>query len=439
MGLTSSRITDPPQPPKTIGNTDPNTINPPIRPAATKTTSTAASNTATTSTASTALAPAVSLSGTAPFAAVLDGSGTTDGSSPITRWVLRFGDGTTAKGAGPPGAVTHTYTASGTYHASLSVFDQSGASAVAKASISVAPASPTVWISGDQPLGFDTLSEKFNASQSSSGNWTISFGDGTPDLTGSGRPPASVAHNFTTVGIYTTTLTVTDLTTGLSNVARAISTVSASRAPTAQTKAPDVGPTSASLGADLWTNGRPTTFHFEWGTDPNNLVNITSIRTAKLGASSPAQSISGLTQGTTYYFRVVASNSVGTTNGVVLPFTPASGPKIFTVSATNIGPDQATLQGLINTEGSDTQAWFEWGPDATLGFSTPPQDIGSVRGQQTVAATITGLQPSTTYSYRFVGQNLVGQTASHIFTFNTTAAAFTPAPAAGAARSGTRW
>ena len=65
----------------------------------------------------------------------------------------------------------------------------------------------------------------FDASASSSGNWTISFGDGTPDVTGTGVPPVATPHHFDHTGIFTTTLTVADPDTGLTGVARAISTV----------------------------------------------------------------------------------------------------------------------------------------------------------------------------------------------------------------------
>ena len=36
-----------------------------------------------------------------------------------------------------------------------------------------------MWINGDRPLGFDNLTETFDASASSAGNWTVDFGDGS--------------------------------------------------------------------------------------------------------------------------------------------------------------------------------------------------------------------------------------------------------------------
>jgi hypothetical protein len=53
----------------------------------------------------------------------------------------------------------------------------------------------------------------------------------------------------------------------------------------------------------------------EWGTAPDQLTNITPERPAAFGSSSPDQPITGLVPGTRYYYRVVAQNSVGVTDG----------------------------------------------------------------------------------------------------------------------------
>src|SRR5439155_1472729 len=54
--------------------------------------------------------------------------------------------------------------------------------------------------------------------------WRIAFGDGSPDATGSGLPPASIAHTYASEGMHTASLTLTD-NTGLSSQATAVITV----------------------------------------------------------------------------------------------------------------------------------------------------------------------------------------------------------------------
>jgi phospholipase C len=425
-------FTQPPRPPVVIGNTSAGAVAEPIHPrAAPKPPASSAPPTTsprvggsifTDASSSGTVTPSTGgATGTVPFRVVLDPAGTSvSGGATATSWKLVFGDGSSTTGTGLPTApVTHVYANAGAYTATLKVTLSNGRTHKDSALITVSPAAPKVWISGNRPLGFDDLTEVFNASQSSPGNWTISFGDGTPDLTGTGTPPAAASHHFTQVGIYTTTLTVIDPTTGLSGVARAISTVSASRAPTAVTKLPDVGADSAHLLADIWTNGKPTTFHFEWGTSPTALTNVTPERTAALGASSPAQAINGLTSGTRYYFRVVATNAVGITNGDVLSFAPTTGPRVAAQPASNITSTSVTLSGTVNPAGSSTTAWWEYGVNGALDHSTNPVDMGAGKVKLPTSVNLSGLTPATSYSFRLVAANGVGQNTSDILTFTT--------------------
>ena len=76
--------------------------------------------------------------GTAPLSVNFDGSGSTTPSGTVTSWAWSFGDG--ASGAGIQ--TTHVYTNSGTYTASLTVTNSSGASSTATGSIVVNPSPP---------------------------------------------------------------------------------------------------------------------------------------------------------------------------------------------------------------------------------------------------------------------------------------------------------
>jgi len=68
--------------------------------------------------------------GTVPFAVTFDGSQSNDPDNiPLKSWSLDFGDGNSTNGTGAvPNAIPHTYSASGTYHAKLTVTDSSNVS-----------------------------------------------------------------------------------------------------------------------------------------------------------------------------------------------------------------------------------------------------------------------------------------------------------------------
>jgi len=94
--------------------------------------------------------------------------------------------------------------------------------------------------------------------------------------------------------------------------------------------------------------------------------------------------------------------------------------KIPTVSmepATNITSTQATLNGLVNPNGTDTTISFEYGtqinsPGNLTGsiISTVTQDIGSGYAKVPVSVSITGLIPGTTYFFTIESTNIAGLT-----------------------------
>ncbi|MBW6502979.1 hypothetical protein K0B90_01715 [bacterium] len=86
-----------------------------------------------------------------------------------------------------------------------------------------------------------------------------------------------------------------------------------------------VGSTTATLNGNVTANGLTTNAWFEWGTD-STLTTSTSTSSQSIGSGTTSQAVNavltGLSTGTTYYYRVVASNSLGTTPGNIANFIP---------------------------------------------------------------------------------------------------------------------
>jgi hypothetical protein len=70
-------------------------------------------------------------------------------------------------------------------------------------------------------------------------------------------------------------------------------------------------------------NGASTSYHFAYGTDPNNLTNVTPTVNAGSGAGvvGALATIGPLAAGKTYYFELVVTSGQTTSTGMELDFT----------------------------------------------------------------------------------------------------------------------
>lgn len=174
-----------------------------------------------------------------------------------------------------------------------------------------------------------------------------------------------------------------------------------------------------------------TTRWFEWGTT-QSLGNRTTSLSHGMTAGNASETLSGLSQNATYYFRCVAQNSYGINYGTTLTFYTGGGqyyggmPSAITNIATNVTSNSARLNGLGTNLGSQySDGWFEWGLTQSLGNTTSHIQLGQVQSN-TFYATLTSLSPNTTYYFRAVAQNQNGIDQGDILNFRTDSGYVTP-------------
>jgi Ca2+-binding RTX toxin-like protein len=190
--------------------------------------------------------------------------------------------------------------------------------------------------------------------------------------------------------------------------------------------ATQVKATSATLNATIDPAGQNTTYQFEYGktTAYGTKIPFTP-KSVGSGATAVAvqQAISGLEQGTTYHFRVVAVNPSGETEGEDRTFTTLRLPVATTGSATSIKPTSAILNGTVTPNGSTTTYQFEYGKTTAYGSKAPvtPKSAGSGTTAVAVSQSISGLDPSTTYHFRLVASSEAGISNGKDATFATPA------------------
>lgn len=210
-------------------------------------------------------------------------------------------------------------------------------------------------------------------------------------------------RRFAALGVTTIALlvSVVVLTTG---------TTLAAGAPGATTgDASALTDTQATLAGSVNPQGQLTSYAFQYGTT-TSYGQQSALTSAGSGtADVPVTAdLAGLTAGTTYHYRVIATNASGTTVGADRTFAttgtappPPTAPSATTGSASPTDGG-ATLNGSVNPNGVSSSYYFEFGTTANYGQQTPPQGAGSGSGSVSVSASLSGLTASTTYHYRLV-------------------------------------
>jgi hypothetical protein len=174
----------------------------------------------------------------------------------------------------------------------------------------------------------------------------------------------------------------------------------------------ELQPTTVSVNAVVNPEGHETTYRVEYGTTTSYGSSMPPGTLAGNGFEDEPVSVGlgGLQPRTTYHFRVVASNSAGTTFGEDEVFTTLPPVLINSESASGVTATSATLAGEINPLGRDTSYRFEYGPTLAYGTSVPVPDgdAGSGASDVPLSALVEGLAPNTVYHYRVVASNSLG-------------------------------
>jgi Ca2+-binding RTX toxin-like protein len=184
--------------------------------------------------------------------------------------------------------------------------------------------------------------------------------------------------------------------------------------------------TTATIEGTVNPEGSATSYYFEYGptTSYGNKIPA-SPKAVGTGFATVAvsQALTGLTQGTAYHYRLVATNAAGTETGFDQTFLTLKAPKATTGSVTGIGQKSATVNGTVNPEGSATSYYFEYGPTTSYGTKIPasPKEVGAGTSEVAVSQSLTGLTSGTTYHYRLVAASVAATTNGVDRTFATEA------------------
>src|SRR4029077_12306551 len=189
-------------------------------------------------------------------------------------------------------------------------------------------------------------------------------------------------------------------------------------------------PTSATLTGSLSPNGFDAHYFFEWG--PSTAYGNQSPEAPGTdagegaGAVAAKTDLSALKANTTYHYRLIGSNSFGSTFGSDQQFTTSGPPRITSEPTTAIGHEEATINAKVNPDQLATTYHFEYGESSAYGTEVPlgGASIGSGAVPVAISAALSKLKLGVTYHFRVIASNSAGTTSGPDQKFTTIA----PAP-----------
>ena len=197
-----------------------------------------------------------------------------------------------------------------------------------------------------------------------------------------------------------------------------------------------IAATSATLNGAVSPHGVPAFAYFQYGTTTGYGSTSPTVAVGAIFTIPVSATVTSLSCGTVYHFRMVAFSFFGSANGADATFTTAAcdpplPPTVITGVASGIDRRVATLNGTATPNGTMTTGYFEYGLTTAYGSTTPVSSLGS--GNVGVAignGSLSGLTCNTVYHFRAVATNSAGP-ASGLEAMFTTSKCWTAGDADG--------
>jgi len=153
-----------------------------------------------------------------------------------------------------------------------------------------------------------------------------------------------------------------------------------------------------------------------------------TLSTSGMTGTSPilvSGNLTGLSEGTIYFYYLEATTQAGTVRSEILTFTTTPAPAATTSAASSVSATSARLNGAVNANNwNTTSIYFTYGTNSALSdgttiTTTPTQATGN--SSTSVYADLSGLTTGVTYYYRLTAVNVNGTNSGSILSFTPAA------------------
>lgn len=170
-----------------------------------------------------------------------------------------------------------------------------------------------------------------------------------------------------------------------------------------------VNATSATLNGTVTPDGfAVSSCRFDYGTSISYGQSVPCVEDAGSGEEAVVvhADIGGLSPGTAYHYRLVASNANGTAEGADQVFGTHAPPEVTGVGISHITDNEASVRAEVNPQGLATTYWVEYGPSESYGAHTHAIELGPQdTSGHPVTVELVGLTPGIAYHARMAAAN----------------------------------
>ena len=177
--------------------------------------------------------------------------------------------------------------------------------------------------------------------------------------------------------------------------------------------------TQATISALITAKGGDTTVRVDYGTTA--ALGSTQAATVTVLANESKTvpiTLTGLTK-TTYFYKVVATNSVNSTESAALTFTVPQAPQVTATVTTKA--TSAAVKAIVTAHGDTVKLTLNYGLTNTYGSSLVINGIPGNSANLEQIFNVTGLSRNTTYNYSVRAEHSGGSAATTNATFKTKA------------------
>jgi len=219
-------------------------------------------------------------------------------------------------------------------------------------------------------------------------------------------------------------------TSGNGNIVASLSPalIAAVGTPTvALSSATDIDAEVATIRGTVNANGNASRMTVEYSTSStftssHSVSVFTVLRDGNYSSIAIPTALSALAPRSTYYARMSATNTFGTTVSNVISFTTlGTEPTVSDLNISHITGNEANISVSVNPGRLPTSSAFEYSTDNTFISHVSTMSLGSVSGSdtQTLTASLTNLHARTTYYTRVISTNQLGSSTSLVASFTT--------------------